>query len=151
MQSASSAGIQRVLEQDSTVLLEVGPGRVLVTLAKQNLARGASKIIASSLTDQMNGHGDLDAVMQGLASLWIAGSEAGLAKAARIIPAPARLVTHLPLLSASASGLPTPPLTGTRAFDNRRIHRIGDHFKGLFLARLSRRLSGLRHQGRPYS
>ena len=70
-----STGIQRLLEQDSTVLLEVGPGRVLVTLARQNLAKGASKIVVSSLTDQMNGHGDLDAVMQGLASLWIAGAK----------------------------------------------------------------------------
>ena len=70
-----STGIQRVLEQDATVLLEVGPGRVLVTLAKQNLARGASKIIASSLTDQMDGRGDLDAVMQGLGALWIAGAK----------------------------------------------------------------------------
>ena len=70
-----STGVQRLLDRENTVLLEVGPGRVLVTLARQNLPRGASSISISSLSEQNDGHGDHDVAVQALGALWVAGAK----------------------------------------------------------------------------
>jgi amino acid adenylation domain-containing protein len=74
-----SAGIQRVMEEEGLVLLEVGPGRVLVTLARQNLAKGASRIVLSSLSNSLSGEPseqtEAHAVMQALGEIWVAGAK----------------------------------------------------------------------------
>ena len=68
-----SSGIARIQQREELVLLEVGPGRVLVTLARQNLPRGANRIVLSSLADTSSEQGDADAMLQALGSLWTAG------------------------------------------------------------------------------
>jgi amino acid adenylation domain-containing protein len=68
-----TTGIQRLLERDDTVLLEVGPGRVLVTLARQNLGKGTSKIVLSSLSEQGDASNDATHVFQTLGALWVEG------------------------------------------------------------------------------
>jgi amino acid adenylation domain-containing protein len=74
-----SSGVQRLLELEHTVLLEVGPGRVLVTLARQNLAKGAGRMVLSSLSNSTGGEeagtADADSLMQALGALWTAGAK----------------------------------------------------------------------------
>jgi amino acid adenylation domain-containing protein len=70
-----STGIQHLLAPESNVFLEVGPGRVLVTLARQNLAKGLSRIVVSSLSDTAGGQdaADANSVLEALGALWTAG------------------------------------------------------------------------------
>jgi amino acid adenylation domain-containing protein len=70
--------IERLLAREDTVLLEVGPGRVLVTLARQNLARNARKTVLSSLFDTSVGAvtstADTEAMLEALGGLWMEGA-----------------------------------------------------------------------------
>jgi amino acid adenylation domain-containing protein len=68
-----SAGIAKLLESEDRMLLEVGPGRVLVTLARQNLAPGAKRTMLPSLSDSENGQGDSESLLQALGAIWVAG------------------------------------------------------------------------------
>jgi amino acid adenylation domain-containing protein len=68
-----SKGIAVLLEPESRVFLEVGPGRVLTTLARQNLASGAKRTVLSSLSDNTSDRGDTVAMLQALGALWISG------------------------------------------------------------------------------
>ncbi len=58
---------------DHAILLEVGPGNTLTTLALQNLGSGA--IAISSLPDASRTMGDMDAVLNALGRLWVAGRQ----------------------------------------------------------------------------
>jgi amino acid adenylation domain-containing protein len=68
-----SQGISKVLEQEDVVLLEVGPGSVLATLARQHVAPSADRVIVSSLTDGVEDHSESFVTQQTLGALWAAG------------------------------------------------------------------------------
>ena len=68
-----SAGISEVLNRANRILLEVGPGNVLSTLARQHSITTADQMIVSSLSDDFSGEGDAACVMSALGSLWLAG------------------------------------------------------------------------------
>ena len=74
-----SAGITELLKNPNGVLLEVGPGNVLTTLARQhtgipNVASEADSITVSSLGDYSSSESDAVHLMNALGSLWLAGA-----------------------------------------------------------------------------
>ena len=56
-----------------TLLLEVGPGNVLSTLARQQDGSSSEQIVVSSLADARSGTGDSASLLKSLGSLWLAG------------------------------------------------------------------------------
>jgi amino acid adenylation domain-containing protein len=70
-----SAAIKELRKSPEAVLLEVGPGNVLATLARQHTGFPANQVIASSLSDGFSGEGDHKALMAALGALWIAGEQ----------------------------------------------------------------------------
>jgi len=69
-----SAGITKLLQPEDQMLLEVGPGRVLVTLARQNLAPGTKRAMLSSLSDSEGGQNDTQSMLQALGAVWVEGA-----------------------------------------------------------------------------
>jgi amino acid adenylation domain-containing protein len=72
-----SAGVTELRKNPNAVLLEVGPGNVLSTLARQHagtsVKSSSEQVIASSLSDGYSGEGDAANLMNALGSLWLAG------------------------------------------------------------------------------
>jgi amino acid adenylation domain-containing protein len=68
-----SAVIQELRKNPEAVLLEVGPGNVLATLARQHSGFPVGQVIVSSLSDGFSGEGDYEALMAALGVLWLAG------------------------------------------------------------------------------
>ncbi|HKF25130.1 MAG TPA: aminotransferase class III-fold pyridoxal phosphate-dependent enzyme, partial [Candidatus Acidoferrum sp.] len=66
-----SAGIAELLK-GSGVLLEVGPGNVLATLARQQKA-GKDAVIISTLADGFSGEGDAQCLAAAQGAMWLAG------------------------------------------------------------------------------
>ena len=69
-----SAGITELRKSPNNILLEVGPGNVLSTLARQHSGSSDQPII-SSLSDDFSGEGDELSLMSALGSLWVAGAQ----------------------------------------------------------------------------
>jgi amino acid adenylation domain-containing protein len=69
-----SAGVIELRKNPNNVLLEVGPGNVLSTLARQHSGSSDQPII-SSLSDGFSGEGDELSLMSALGSLWLAGAQ----------------------------------------------------------------------------
>jgi amino acid adenylation domain-containing protein len=70
-----SAGVQVLLRNPTAALLEVGPGTVLSTLARQHTEAATDRVILSSLSDGYSGEGDAVQLMNALGALWTAGVE----------------------------------------------------------------------------
>jgi amino acid adenylation domain-containing protein len=70
-----SAAIRELRKNPEAILLEVGPGNVLATLARQHSGFPANQVIVSSLSDGFSGEGDLEALMAALGALWLAGEK----------------------------------------------------------------------------
>ena len=72
-----SAGVTELRKNPNAVLLEVGPGNVLSTLARQHTGAASKpsteQVIVSSLSDGYSGEGDAANLMNALGSLWLAG------------------------------------------------------------------------------
>ncbi|MEY2502856.1 MAG: hypothetical protein QOI07_3190 [Verrucomicrobiota bacterium] len=69
-------GLQRVIEKDDHVLLEVGPGNSLSSLAKQysnRLRRNRSDCIFQGIRTKYEKQDDLKFVLQTIANMWLAG------------------------------------------------------------------------------
>jgi amino acid adenylation domain-containing protein len=69
-----SAGVTELRKNPNDILLEVGPGNVLATLARQHNGSSDQPII-SSLSDGFSGVGDELSLMSALGSLWLAGAQ----------------------------------------------------------------------------
>ncbi|WP_437669408.1 type I polyketide synthase [Sorangium sp. So ce131] len=67
------AGLGEVLADPSRALLEVGPGRVLSTLAKQHPARGARRVMLSSIRHVHHHQSDIGFLLETLGQLWLSG------------------------------------------------------------------------------
>ena len=78
-----SAGVSMLRTNPNAVLLEVGPGNVLSTLARQHVGFDSEQVIASSLADGFSGDGDAVALMNALGAVWLAGVTTELAGALR--------------------------------------------------------------------
>ncbi len=68
-----SRGITQLRDREDCILLEVGPGNVLATLARQHAAKAADQIVVSSLTDGTPNGSESVAIQQALGSLWLGG------------------------------------------------------------------------------
>ena len=68
-----SAAVGELRSDPQAVLLEVGPGNVLATLARQQGGSAAGQVIVSSLSDGFSGEGDGLGLMNALGTLWVAG------------------------------------------------------------------------------
>ena len=70
-----SAAINELRKHPDAILLEVGPGNVLATLARQHSGISVDQVVVSSLSDGFSGDGDFQALMSALGALWIAGEK----------------------------------------------------------------------------
>ena len=70
-----ASALAELRKQPDSILLEVGPGNVLGTLARQQAGASADQPILSSLADSFSGEGDAASVMNSLGALWLAGAQ----------------------------------------------------------------------------
>ena len=63
----------RALAVECDVLLEVGPGQTLATLARQNMDKGQTPVIQSSVRHPQSQEHDVAVILRTLAQLWVAG------------------------------------------------------------------------------
>ena len=68
-----SAGIGELRNNPTMLLLEVGPGNVLSTLARQHAGLSPDQVIVSSMAEGYSGEGDAASLMGALGTLWLAG------------------------------------------------------------------------------
>jgi phthiocerol/phenolphthiocerol synthesis type-I polyketide synthase E len=68
-------GVRELCRDPQAVLLEVGPGQSLATLARQHPDRGTGRVILSSLRHPKDRQEDLPVLLKTLGQLWIAGVE----------------------------------------------------------------------------
>ncbi len=67
-------GLDTLLAAAPRVLLEVGPGQTLGTLARQHPGRPAGQLVAASLPGRASQHGEQAAMLESLGRLWVAGA-----------------------------------------------------------------------------
>ncbi|MDY6802243.1 MAG: type I polyketide synthase [Cyanobacteriota bacterium] len=67
-------GLENLLPEPDRVLLEVGPGRTLSTLAKRHPDKSASQLVLTSLRHPQEESADLDFLLGTLGNLWLAGA-----------------------------------------------------------------------------
>ena len=70
-----SAGVKLLRQNPNAILLEVGPGNVLTTLARQHTGFPPDQTIVPSLADGYSGGADSVALMNALGALWMAGAQ----------------------------------------------------------------------------
>ncbi len=70
-----ASALAELRKQPDSILLEVGPGNVLGTLARQQAGAAAEQPILSSLADSFSGEGEAASVMNSLGALWLAGAQ----------------------------------------------------------------------------
>jgi len=70
-----SAGISQLLEDPNRILLEVGPGRTLCTLAKQHSRQATGQVVLPSLRHPQDEKSDVNFLLNILGRLWLAGVE----------------------------------------------------------------------------
>ena len=70
-----ASGLQVLLQDPAQILLEIGPGRTLTTLAKQHPEKKAEQVVLSSLRHPQETGSDVGFLLKGLGQLWLAGVE----------------------------------------------------------------------------
>jgi acyl transferase domain-containing protein/acyl carrier protein len=66
-------GIQELLKNPRRVVLEVGPGQSLATLARQHKAKQADQVVLSSMRDRHDEISDVEVLLTAVGQLWVAG------------------------------------------------------------------------------
>lgn len=66
-------GIQELVKEPHSVLLEIGPGRTLCTLARQNLDVSQAQVTFASIRQPKENEDDLTFILNSLGRLWAAG------------------------------------------------------------------------------
>ena len=66
-------GLHELFKQPESILLEVGPGQVLSTLARQSLSQGAPTVVLNSLRGPRDSQPDLALLLTTLGKLWLTG------------------------------------------------------------------------------
>ena len=64
-------GVAELMKDPSTVLLEVGPGQTLTTLARQHTSKAADQLVLASLP--IAGPQEPRGILESLGRLWMAG------------------------------------------------------------------------------
>ncbi|HKE58548.1 MAG TPA: amino acid adenylation domain-containing protein [Pyrinomonadaceae bacterium] len=70
-----SAGLEEVLKNPDRLLLEVGPGQTLSTLAKIQAPKGSAHGIVTAMRHAQETHSDQTFLLQALSRLWVAGAQ----------------------------------------------------------------------------
>lgn len=68
-------GVERLLEEPNRILLEVGPGRTLTTIARRHPRWSADRVTLASLRHPQDVQTDLAFLLDALGRLWLAGLE----------------------------------------------------------------------------
>ncbi|HLF24978.1 MAG TPA: SDR family NAD(P)-dependent oxidoreductase [Anaerolineae bacterium] len=68
-------GLRTLLQEPERVLLEVGPGQTLSTLARQNIDRGGKQVALPVLRHPQSAQSDIAFILTTLGKLWLAGVE----------------------------------------------------------------------------
>ncbi len=68
-------GLSALLALPSPVLIEVGPGRVLSSLARLHPGVGKARLVTSTLSTSGSGRGDLESLLGAVGKLWCVGGE----------------------------------------------------------------------------
>ncbi len=69
-----SEGVRAVLASDTQILLEVGPGNALRSLALQQVTPGGAHTVLASLPHAQDARSDMPVVLETLGRLWVAGA-----------------------------------------------------------------------------
>lgn len=75
-----SAGVKLLRKKANAVLVEVGPGNVLTTLARQHTGFSSEQVVIPSLGDGFTGGNGSVALMNALGAVWMAGAQPDWAK-----------------------------------------------------------------------
>ncbi|MBE7384653.1 MAG: SDR family oxidoreductase [Leptolyngbya sp. SIO1E4] len=70
-----ASGLAVLLQDPTQILLEVGPGRSLTTLAKRHPAKAAEQVVQSSVRHPKEPGSDVAFLLKALGQLWLAGGE----------------------------------------------------------------------------
>ncbi|WP_224247833.1 non-ribosomal peptide synthetase/type I polyketide synthase [Hyalangium gracile] len=68
-------GLSTLLALPAPVLIEVGPGRVLASLARIHPETGKARLVTNTLSTPGSGRGDLEALLGAVGKLWCVGGE----------------------------------------------------------------------------
>lgn len=68
-----AGGMQELLNKPGRIVLEVGPGQSLGTLARQHTAKHAGQVVLSSMRDRHDEISDVAILLTTLGQLWLAG------------------------------------------------------------------------------
>ncbi len=68
-------GLQELLKSSKRILLEVGPGRTLMTLARRHPNKAAEQVVLNSLRHPQETQSDLAFLLNTLGKLWLAGGQ----------------------------------------------------------------------------
>ena len=66
-------GVCELVKEPGLVLLEVGPGQTLTTLARRNMERAAERVVLPSLCQPQIRQSDVAFILETLGRLWLAG------------------------------------------------------------------------------
>jgi acyl transferase domain-containing protein/acyl carrier protein len=69
------AGLERILQEPGSVLVEIGPGQTLAGLARQLSAGTAERVVVTALRRTADATDDYEYLLQMLGKLWVAGME----------------------------------------------------------------------------
>jgi phthiocerol/phenolphthiocerol synthesis type-I polyketide synthase E len=70
-----AGGIQKLLQERDRIFIEVGPGRTLASLSRQNPTDRASRVVLASLPHPNERTSDVEAMLNALGRLWLEGTE----------------------------------------------------------------------------
>ena len=103
-----SDGVRTLLEHESEpILLEVGPGNTLASLARQHV-QGEGSAAVASLRHPREAHPDRAFLLRALGKLWLAGVKIDWARGARGRTPPAGRDADLPVRAAAVLGRAEP-------------------------------------------
>ncbi|MDY7228257.1 amino acid adenylation domain-containing protein [Hyalangium sp. s54d21] len=68
-------GLSTLLAMPAPVLIEVGPGKVLASLARLHAQTGQARLVASTLSTPSSDRGDLETLLGAVGKLWCVGGE----------------------------------------------------------------------------
>ena len=94
-------GMERILRMPDQILLEVGPGQIMTSLARMHDACDPAKILISSMRHPKAEVSDAAVLMGALGRLWTAGVRVGLAGLLPGRVAPPRDAAHVPIPAAA--------------------------------------------------
>ncbi|MFG6101406.1 beta-ketoacyl synthase N-terminal-like domain-containing protein [Leptothoe sp. EHU-05/26/07-4] len=70
-----ASGVAELMKEPAQILLEVGPGRTLTTLAKRHPAKASEQLVLSSIRHPQEVGSDVAFLLKGLGQLWLSGVE----------------------------------------------------------------------------